>query len=406
VTRVLILSELWPPQGGGAELATHLYASKMIQRGHAITVVSNREANLTDLPAKLQVLPFKASRHMKPSFLLSRRATRHKLESLAKSHDVAYITGLFHIFAPWLRKINPSLKILAHLHDYQLICPTASLVNRLTHSTCDYIWSDLDCARCTRRFLHDDREPFVASLSGTAVALMWKHAAGVENIIHSVDHFFLVSKGQLELMRRNLGRLGAEFERKTSVLYNPIDTERTRYVPPQLGPDVLLAFFGGNHLTKGFSELIDFFDGLDGDRYKLLATRVSPDLVGTHGRKEFRGNVGPEEMESLFQKIWIVLNTSIMKETFSYVVAESQLRGRPVIATAGGGVAENIVRQGFTGSVIEHGDRAAFKELVQQYVEKLRDGRASYAMDLSAAAKAFFDKRSQESYDLFLDSLN
>jgi hypothetical protein len=45
--QVLVLSELWYPQGGGAELATSLYTERMIKAGHRVTIATNQNVTLT-----------------------------------------------------------------------------------------------------------------------------------------------------------------------------------------------------------------------------------------------------------------------------------------------------------------------------------------------------------------------
>jgi len=51
LTDILVLSELWYPQGGGAEVSTFLYTRHMVEKGHKVCVVTNadvKNANIKD----------------------------------------------------------------------------------------------------------------------------------------------------------------------------------------------------------------------------------------------------------------------------------------------------------------------------------------------------------------------
>lgn len=102
----MILSELWHPQGGGAELATYLYTKTMLDNGLKVTLFTNSNACLSDLSKDFSTvkLPFSMSIVWKPSLLLASSIIKRKVERLAKNHDIAYIPG-----KAVLKRFNPEV---------------------------------------------------------------------------------------------------------------------------------------------------------------------------------------------------------------------------------------------------------------------------------------------------------
>jgi len=78
----------------------------------------------------------------------------------------------------------------------------------------------------------------------------------------------------------------------------------------------------------------------------------------------FRGDVA-----DVMNALDVVVHTSVRPEPFGRVILEGMLLGKPVIATAGGGVPE-LIRDGETGFLTPPGDAAA---LAERLVPLLRD---------------------------------
>jgi len=396
MSRVLILSELWYPQGGGAELATYLYTKKMVNAGERVTVVSNKDANLTDLPLVTRntwLSPI--SRFGKPGLLLYRSSIAKKVASLAMTQDVVYLPGKLLLLAPTLRKANPSLKIIVHLHDYQLICGHASMHNFIQDQTCENIWSNSTCRNCTYRY--ESGRGIRISLKGIlgfSENLVWKQISNIDQIIDSTDVFVTVSYQQAKIIETNLAEYANEFMKKNLTLYNPV-SEKISYIPPLFGKKLCLAFLGGENYLKGYDLMKENVRKLNRDSVNILVTKSS------HVKKEdgidFLGFLPPDEMEHLFRKVWMVLFMSRWDEPLPYSLVESQLRGRPVI----GGVNEAVARPGLTGDLIQH-DFGSFETSVQHYSSILRDHSEEYTKEISGVAREIFGTRSERSCEAFL----
>jgi len=117
--KVLVLSEYWYPQGGGAEIATFLYVRKMLEAGLEVTVLSNKDAypGVDSDNLSLQTLPFGAKRVSKLSLMLKSSSIREKVIGLVKAYDIVYITGKLLFVTPDLKRASKDARIIAHLHD-------------------------------------------------------------------------------------------------------------------------------------------------------------------------------------------------------------------------------------------------------------------------------------------------
>jgi glycosyltransferase involved in cell wall biosynthesis len=399
----MILDELWHPQGGGGELCTYLYAKRMLSAGVRVTILTNRDVEPRNIRGECTFasLPFGQPKSTKPVVLLASPLIKRKIKSLAQGHDVAYIPGKLIFLAPWLKKANESIRIIAHLHDYQLVCPQSSLYNFLDRKTCNNIWSDLECTRCAWGYESAHGSTALVSILGAASGLAWKHASPISRVLNSVDRFVCVSGKQQSLIVKNLGEYSETFLRKSIVLYNPVD-ESVEYVLPSIGDQVFLGFFGGDRYLKGFGEALRITEHSGMQSSKLIAARVQKTGPGVDQRVELVGSLDRDQMRNVFRQTWIVLFTSLSEEPLPYMVMESQLRGRPVIATSLGGAIENIAKPGFTGNAAAPGKYDEFSRHIQEYCRMLRDRPEGYSREISAMSKEFFETRSQLSYDAFL----
>jgi hypothetical protein len=274
--RVLVFSELWHPQGGGAELATNLYTQKMVEAGHKVTIATNEEAPLAPgmRGTSMVRLPFNSSATKVEITLLSGFIERI-VRKLACAHDVAYVTGKLLFLVPSLKKANPSIRVIVHLHDYQLLCPHASLYNFIHQTTCGYVWSDLTCAACSGMREFKDRGGADSVVLGSGAAIAWRRlvrASNIGGIVDSTERFVTVSNAQSRLLLANLGRHSGRFNAKQLTLYNPVDL-RIDYVPPSFSGEVCLGFLGGENYLKGFDLALDLSRSSAKESRTLLVTK-------------------------------------------------------------------------------------------------------------------------------------
>lgn len=374
----------------------------MIRSGLQVTIVSNVYAPPIEgayVETLSTILRLSAETPKMP-LLLSTGRTKSKLRRLVEFHDIVYVSGKMLYLVPWLKKTNSSLKIVVHLHDYQFICPHSSLYNTLHRGTCENIWSAPDCTRCTQKLFWLQNRSLTNSVLNAAVSLSWREINNIPRVLRETDLFIVVSNRQLELIVENLGKYSQEFRRKTKVLYNPVDGNIS-YVPPSLGKIVNLAYFGGTTYIKGYEEIVRTVQNLKDPSVRLLVTRSQRGEGSS--RIQFLGDLDRAERQKVLQTIWALVLPSIWEETSSYAAVEVQLQGRPVIATQLGGVRENIVEQGFTGSLVDPTEHQQFEEIIQYYKAKLIENPLAYTKRISEMSQKFFSDRTSKSYQSFLD---
>ncbi len=397
---ILVVSELWHPNGGGAELATYLYTRKLLEAGHKVTIATTGHVSPIFDNTSSTFVPLGIQSAKKSSIILRSRLIKRKIRTLAAQSETVYIPGKMIFLVPFLKKINPSLRIIVHLHDYQMVCPHASLYDFTKQRTCDYIWSDLKCARCTRIYESAEHGGALSSLLGSMVTLGWRQlmkTSEIQKYIECVDLFVTVSTAQAELIMNNLGEFSSKFKSKNLTIYNPVDTSLD-YVSPQFDgkQEICIGFLGGDRYMKGFDIASDTIKEMSGSQLRLLATKTSRVLV--ENNIELLCSLSKDEMSSLFKRIWIVLFTSRWNEPLPYAVVESQLRGRPVVGADVGGVREAIAKIGFTGDVVGIG--VPYDQSIRKYMQLIMNNQG-YTREVRDVAESFFAERTRNAYENF-----
>jgi len=355
--------------------------------------------------------PLRASSCNKMGLLMASPYIKRRAVQLAKTHDVAYIPGKLFTLAPDLKRANPSLKIITHLHDYQLICPHASLYNFLDEGRCGYVWDNTKCRHCIYRYESVVRggpiNPILGLLGGEGWRLI-HNATKISEIIENTDKFITVSETQYNLICSRLSEQSTPFSRKTVTIYNPINSE-VKYVPPSFDKKVCLACFSGDRYLKGFENALILFPKLQ----KLGRQQFLLNIIGRYHKKDrtlFNDDIGilgyitSEKLIEAYRKTWIVLFMSLWDEPLPYTVAEAQLRGRPIIASSVGGVDEEIAELGLTGESIGY-TAESFIEPVMRYSERLAEQPSRMSEEIGQKANDFFNARTEKAYQDFKDLL-
>ncbi|WP_209542229.1 glycosyltransferase [Variovorax sp. 1615] len=134
-----------------------------------------------------------------------------------------------------------------------------------------------------------------------------------------------------------------------------------------------MAYLGGRAVHKGYFWLREILAGMREGGYELVITDIAlrtgaASVNATEWRVPGRVCVvapfEQAEMDAFYDDIDVLLVPSLWKESFGLVVREALARGIWVIATAAGGVVEDIV-DGVNGRVVEIGDTDAFRGAIE-----------------------------------------
>ena len=124
------------------------------------------------------------------------------------------------------------------------------------------------------------------------------------------------------------------------------------------GVDVLIRAWGRVQQNHPAAKLLIAGDGPDRAMLERLAAECS-----VADRVEFLGHLSQDEMTPLANQAWVQVVPSTWREPFGISCAEAMMRGVAVIATASGGLAEQVVN-GETGLLCPPGDDLAWSRAI------------------------------------------
>jgi glycogen synthase len=174
-------------------------------------------------------------------------------------------------------------------------------------------------------------------------------------------------------------RLNAE------VIPNFIPDEMVLEEIPPAGPEAPLLFVGDLSPDKGVQTLLDAYRLLDGAPPLVLAGHSTPGSAWTMpDGVQWLGALPHDEVLPLFRSARAVIVPSIVGDACPTVVLEAMAAGRPVIASAVGGIVDMVV-DGVTGLLVAPGEVSA---LAQAISSVLRDPRAAQGFGAAGRDRA------------------
>jgi glycosyltransferase involved in cell wall biosynthesis len=358
--RVVVVSGIWPPDPGGPASHAPALADFLSERGHDVHVVTTAAAEPARRPYPVRWAPRRSPlRHVRAANLV---------REAAHGADVVYATSMIRRAA-----------IGARLARRPLVVKLVSdeVFERATRSgryagTLDEFQRESGGVRT--RFLRTSRN----------------------TALRGARHVFCPS-GYLRDVALRWGLDAA----RISILPNP--APEIPPMPPreQLREELelhgnVLVFAGRLGRQKALGGALQALAGTpdvtlvvagDGPERAALERRVSE--LGLAGRVRFLGSVPRETVLRLFGAADASLLPSAW-ENFPHTVVESLAVGRPVIATAVGGVPE-VVRDGENGLLVPSGDPVALADAIGRFF-----GDDALRTKLSEAAAGSVEGLSEE----------
>ena len=193
------------------------------------------------------------------------------------------------------------------------------------------------------------RKPTVVTLHGTDVELARRAPWLARRVLRRVRAVICPSKALAEAARA----LGAA---DVDVIPHGVDV--TGEVAEEARPLEIL-FAGRLSPEKGILELVEAFRGLDDARLVIAG-----DGPLRHRVPGALGWVLPDALRFLYARAAVVACPS-RREGFGVVCAEAMAHGRPVVASAVGGL-RDLVKHEETGLLVPPGDRAALRAALER----------------------------------------
>ena len=340
MTSILVISEIFWPEGGGAELATHLILDILAKHNFDITVVTG-----TQSPAKIRGVKYYITPYLRASNRIVRWVNmgllrgNERFEEMLGKHNILYIPLAAYPLIPLAKR--KGLKVVVHLHNYAPI-RYSSIKYYFESETLDVI-KEFKYAVSHEFFIQKSVSRALLSPISYTLYLQSK------KWISKADKVVCVSRRQAEIIADQ----APELRDKIEVVYNPLPPEIINAEPrKELDDTPTFLYVGGDSYIKGFHILLKAIKGLGKQRVKariIFAGKYSFESLKLLNELRNRyqslkiyviGRVSREEIIKQHKKSWAFVFPSINEETFGYAVIEAATLGAIPIASRAGGVTE------------------------------------------------------------------
>ncbi len=245
----------------------------------------------------------------------------------------------------WEKDTGNKVKIVATIHDLQLICPNHQMKNPVTSEICEKCIGQkfYNCAK--NKCIHGST---AKSIVGTVEGYFWKY----KNVYRQIDIMICPTQFMKSKMDTN-----PIFADKTKVMLNFVD--RPEYKEVEKKNYVL--YFGRFSEEKGVKTLIEACKDLSNINFIFAGTGpLESELNGIDNIQNVGFKTG-EELENLIREAKFSICPSIVYENCPFSVMESLMYGTPVLGADIGGIPE-LVQDGINGQLFESGNIEELKK--------------------------------------------
>jgi glycosyltransferase involved in cell wall biosynthesis len=382
--KILMVTDYYPPFVGGVEILVSTISRELVRRGHDVAVATLGADGLppTEVDEGVRVYRIGTTAGRIPRLFKSdtrmwappapdpeavaglRRVLSREQPSIVHGHD-----WLARSYLPLKRRSGPPL--VMSLHYFTLSCPKKSLLFRGSPCSGPALGKCLSCAG-----QHYGR------VKGSIVVLAQQAFSRAERAL--VDVFLPVS----EATAADNGL--AAGDRRYMVIPNLVPPARdpAPYADllDQLPAERFLLFVGDLRPAKGIEVLLEAYRRLADRPPLVLIGKTWPDTPddlppGVTVLRDWPNVAVREAM----RRCLALTAPSLLPEPFGIVVAEALAAGRPVVASAIGGIPE-VVRHEAEGLLVRPGDVAALAAAFDRIVRdpELTDRLAASASRRSA----------------------
>jgi len=382
--RILLLSKLFWPEGGGGELATYLIARSILSKHFNVTIVSGTGRPEPDV--------LKVARYVRWGALESRfkpvewfklvAGTKH-IRGLVEGADVVYIAS--HTLIPLAiiaKSLKSDVRVVLHAHNYQLLTFTSVvLAGRGPDIATDIMVEYGEHGSLPR-----------AVLAGLG------HYVNLVNRIalKYVDRVVCVSRRQCEILLKHI----LELKGRTTVVYNPPPPLPS--IDRNLDMEPTLLYAGGGSYIKGYHLALKTLTRIAARlKCKIYMIHVremgNAKGVGERISQSLNGRLIPlermpyKEYLGLLRRAWGLLFPSIAEEPLPYTVVESMLLGTIPVASRVGGVPEIVEGTPAEEYTFTPGDAGELLDRVEKLVSQPRDAIVDAGMKLREHALRLFN---------------
>jgi glycosyltransferase involved in cell wall biosynthesis len=333
--KVLMFSELFYPHGGGAELATWLYAELLAQNGFEVTVITRQFPNepsseLLHEKVKVYRYPLRfvnGSRYV--TFMNANVVASRSVNKIISDSDLVYLPGGWYSAIPFAKAHKKT--VVVHMHNNFLACPTSLMYNfdkrRIGTSTGKSF------------MLHEMIQKGSRGASVFASCFVNEvFGQHLGRLPVSADALVFVSKAQMEMALTHYPWIKG----KSHMVYNPIP-----HYPLIESESIGIGYFGGKNYVKGYSSLVEAVFKLHPKSNTQLHMAMTSPLIRKRVLENgveiiFYPKLTREEILKLMRNLSVVVVPSLNPEPFPYALIEAMLCGKVVVASNSGGIPEIV----------------------------------------------------------------
>lgn len=349
-----MVTDFYPPFLGGVEVLVSSVSRELVERGHDVFVATLTAPGLptAEDDAGVQVRRIATTTQRSDRLFASagrpwapptpdpeavgrlRRVLAQARPDVVHGHD-----WLARSFLPLKRRSGPAL--VMSLHYFTLSCPKKNLMRNGDPCSGPRL---MKCLACAGRHY--------GGAKGTAVVLGQRAFSRAEAAL--VDLFLPVSAATAA--GNGLLAAGLPYEVLPNLVPAAADATPHAQLLERLPAEPFLLFVGDVRRDKGVHVLLDAYARLSRPPPLVLIGEVWPDTPGVLPPGALLFGAWPNAaVREAMRRCLALVAPSVWPEPFGIVVAEALTAGRPVVASAIGGIPE-IVRDGRDGLLIAPAD--------------------------------------------------
>jgi glycosyltransferase involved in cell wall biosynthesis len=362
--RILLIADFYPPVIGGLERYVQMLARELVRRGHRVAVATLAQDGSPQCKEEndgVRVYRLRGwSRALAPFYESPQRRFHPTVPDpavvvglrriLARERpDVVHAQGwMLYSFLPLKSKDGP--RLVVGLHDYGLVCAKKTYVHK--GGFCDGP-SYVKCISCATE-QYGPVKAF-ALTSGLFVS---------GRLHHRIDRCVANGSTVAEASRTGPRRATTTIDVVPALVSDgaaeaALRAPRPTFLPPT---DSFLLFVGALGRHKGLDVLLESHAGLDTPvPLVVIGTRRGDTPARFPPRVTVAIDVPHREVMAAWARCLVAVVPSVWPEPFGQVAAEAMACGRPVVASAVGGL-RDIVVHGKTGLLVPPDDPPALRE--------------------------------------------